>query len=246
MSNLLNLWNQYEFLLFYFQEIISSILFIEINTLNPSIIILLLFTGMITSLTPCFLSILPLSFSYINISANNYRNQNIFIFGIFSSLFILFLLSVFLNYRYLIYLTKIPFLSFLILILIALNLLQILDISSYFVRLRLKKLNIFSKNILLRTYLNGFLIGFSILPCSSPIVILINFWLHYSTNFFICFLYLIFYILGCFIPFFLVFNFIINYLKIYILGYIWNIIVPLSGSILLSVSIFFFLEKIFI
>nr|YP_009395921.1 thiol:disulfide interchange protein [Dasya naccarioides]ARW65107.1 thiol:disulfide interchange protein [Dasya naccarioides] len=246
MLNLLNWWNQYEFLLFYFQEIISSTLLIEINTLNPLIASLLLFTGILTSLTPCFLSILPLSFSYINISKSNYINKNIFIFGIFSSLLILLLLSVILDYRYLIYFTKIPFLSFFFLILISLNLLQIIDISSYFSTLKFNKLDCLSSNIIFRTYLNGLLIGFSVIPCSSPIVILINFWLHSATNFFICFLYLFFYILGCFIPFFLVFNFVINYVQIYILGYIWNIIVPLSGCIILSLSIFFFLEKIFI
>nr|YP_009295197.1 hypothetical protein BI108_pgp006 [Dasya binghamiae]AOH77209.1 hypothetical protein [Dasya binghamiae] len=241
-----NFWHQYEFLLYNLQQNILSVLFIKINTLSPLVIFLLLFTGILTSITPCFLSIIPLSISYININKKNYIYKNIFILGILTSLFLVICITAFINYNYITYIARIPFLSFFILILISLNLLQILNFSFNLKIFNFNKFNFFNRNILLNTYFSGFIIGLSSVPCSSPIVLLINFWLHYSNNILFFLLYLMFYSLGCFIPFIIIFNFLINYLEFYILGYIWNLIIPFAGSIILSFSIFFFLEKIFI
>lgn len=246
MLHTFNLLSRYEFILYNLQQLISSLLFIKINSLNWSIILLLLFAGFLTSLTPCFLSILPLSISYINAERNNYLYKNFFIAGIITSVLFFLIISNFINYSYLVYLSRLPFLSFIILILISLNLLQIVDFSYYFQIFNNQRIYSSYSNKFLQNYIIGLIIGFSTIPCSSPIVLLVNFWLHLSNNILFFILYFSLYFCGCIIPFIVIFYFVINIFQTYVLIYIWNIMIPLSGFFILSFSVLFFLEKIFI
>nr|YP_009391167.1 thiol:disulfide interchange protein [Dipterocladia arabiensis]ARW59311.1 thiol:disulfide interchange protein [Dipterocladia arabiensis] len=241
-----NFMTQYEFIIYNLQQMVASLLFVKVNLLDYTVMILLVFAGLLTSLTPCFLSILPLSVSYISANKNNYLYKNFFILGILTSLFFFLIISNFINYSYIVYLNRIPFLSFLILILISLNLLQILDFSSYLQIFNNQEIDLSYNNRVLHNYMIGLVIGFSTIPCSSPIILLVNFWLHGSTNIFFSIFYFTLYFFGCIIPFLIIFYFVFNILQTYIFIYIWNAIIPLAGFFLLSFSILSFLEKVFI
>nr|YP_010155911.1 cytochrome c biogenesis protein transmembrane region [Cumathamnion serrulatum]QQY85302.1 cytochrome c biogenesis protein transmembrane region [Cumathamnion serrulatum] len=248
MSFIFNLWYQYEVFLYNLEQQIASFLFLEITVIKPVIILVLFFSGILTSLTPCFISIIPLSISYINSNYNGYNHKNVLLLGILTSLFIIIFSTSFANYGFLIFFKHIPFISFFILMIIALDLLQVLSLSNYFNSLYLNKLSTdsFYNNSIFKSYFTGCIIGFTTAPCSSPIILLINFWLHHSNQALFSSIYLIIYLLGCIIPLILLFNIVLNYLQLYILTYIWNIIVPCMGCFLLSISTFLFLDKLFV
>nr|QCI05968.1 Thiol:disulfide interchange protein [Delesseria sanguinea] len=248
MSFIFNLWYKYEILLYHLQQKIASFLFLEITSIKPIIILVFFCSGILTSITPCFISIVPLSLSYINSNNNAYNYKNIVILGIFTSLFIVFFSISFVNYSFFVFFKDISFISFFILILIALDLLQVLNFSNYFnffYENNLKFESIYD-NLVLKNYFTGCIIGFTTVPCSSPIILLINLWLHHSNQMFFSFIYLIIYLLGSIIPLIFIFNIVLNYLQLYILSYIWNTIIPFMGCFLLSLSTFFFLDKVFI
>nr|YP_009391780.1 thiol:disulfide interchange protein [Acrosorium ciliolatum]ARW59924.1 thiol:disulfide interchange protein [Acrosorium ciliolatum] len=245
---MLNFYDHYEAIIYNLQHKIYYLLSSEVNALSALIFILIFFSGILTSLTPCFLSILPLIISYINIDSHYKQNinKNIFIFGLITSLLIILLLVNFISYKYYAYIISIPVLSSFILILLSFNLMQILDFSYFFsfINKNLNKIN--TDNILLKSYLLGFIVGFSIFPCSTSILLVFVFWVNHSTNLFILLFYWIIYLLGCILPFILIVNIAFTYIKSNIIFSIWRFIIPFSGSIILFFSLFSFLEKVFI
>nr|YP_009332584.1 cytochrome c biogenesis protein transmembrane region [Membranoptera weeksiae]AIC36832.1 cytochrome c biogenesis protein transmembrane region [Membranoptera weeksiae] len=247
MSFIFNFWYGYEISLYYLQQKIASFLFLEIITIKPIIVLVLFCSGILTSITPCFISIVPLSISYINSNRYGYNYKNILLLGIFTSLFIVIFSMSFANYSFFLFFKGIPFISFFILMLIALDLLQVLNSSNCLYAFSVNNLNKQKKcnNLIIKSYFTGCIIGFTTVPCSSPIIILINFWLHHSNNLLFSFIYLIIYLIGSIIPLIFIFNIVLNYLQLYILSYIWNTIVPFMGCCLLSISTFLFLDKLF-
>nr|QCI06981.1 Thiol:disulfide interchange protein [Haraldiophyllum bonnemaisonii] len=69
MLNISYLYDQYEVLLYTIQQTISSIISLQSNIFSPLTIILIFLSGLLTSLNPCFISVLPLSVSYITTSS---------------------------------------------------------------------------------------------------------------------------------------------------------------------------------
>nr|YP_009326585.1 thiol:disulfide interchange protein [Membranoptera platyphylla]AMJ16842.1 thiol:disulfide interchange protein [Membranoptera platyphylla] len=248
MSFIFNLWYGYEISLYYLQQKIASFLFLEITTIKPIIVLVLFFSGILTSVTPCFISIVPLSISYINSNSDGYNYKNILLLGICTSLFIVIFSMSFVNYSFFLFFKGIPFISFFTLMLIALDLLQVLNFSNYLNSFYVNNLNKKKtyNNLIIKSYFTGCIIGFTTVPCSSPIILLINFWLHHSDQILFSFIYLIIYLMGSIIPLFFIFNVILNYIQLYILSYVWNTIIPFMGCFLLSISTFLFLDKLFI
>jgi len=240
------IWNNYELFLYSLEQKISLLLFFKITSLTPFIFLLLFCAGLLTSLTPCFISIIPLAFSYLNTNSNLRINKNFFILGLFTNLLFIIISSNFISYNYIFYSTRIPFISFLILLLVSLNLLQVLNLSPFFKFLFFDYNKVVKRNLILNSYITGIIIGFSTLPCSTPLVVLINFWLYHMNELWLSLFCLFVYLLGCILPFFLIFNFFLDYLQVYIIAFLWKIITPSMGFIVLTLSLFFFFEKIFI
>nr|QCI06844.1 Thiol:disulfide interchange protein [Halydictyon mirabile] len=117
MSYTPNFWYTYELLIYNLQQFCLSLLINNLSSIHINITIILFFAGVITSLNPCFLSAIPLSLSYINSYKLNSINKNLFIFGLFTSLFLLIFLGVLL--KLILYLVNIPYLSYLLLVLIS-------------------------------------------------------------------------------------------------------------------------------
>lgn len=242
----LNLWNNYELLIYSLQQKVASVLFLKITSITPLTSIIFFLAGLLTSLTPCLISILPLAISYINANNKLKIDKNFLILGLFTNLLLIIVSSNFVSYNYLFYLTRLPFISFFILFIISLNLLQIINLPSIFRFLSFKNTNFFNKKMVLNSYLTGLIIGFSSLPCSTPIVVLVNFWLYHTNEPLLFLFFLLVYLLGFFLPFLLIFSIFIDYLKLYLVSFFWNIINPLIGFIILTISLLFFFQKIFI
>lgn len=245
-----NIYNSYEVIVYNLQQKIYYLLSLELSLFNPFIFILIFCSGILTSFTPCFLAILPLSISYLNIGTDsrdsNNISKNIFISGLITSLLIILLLANFISYQYYSYIATIPLLSSFILILLSCNLMQILNFSYFFSLINNSINTIYTDNIFLKNYLLGFIVGFGIFPCSTSVLLVFVFWVNHSTNLFLLFYYLLIYLLGCILPFILILNIAISYIQSNIILSIWRFLIPFSGSIMLFFSLFSFLEKLFI
>jgi len=241
----LNILSIYQLFLYDLQQKIAFLLFFKITYINFSVLAIFFIAGILTSLTPCFISLLPLSLSYLSFSNQFKINKRFFILGLFSNLLFIIVSINFISYHYIFYLMHISFISFFVLLIISLSLLQIIDLSLVFKSIFINN-NILKVNFNVNSYMMGLLIGFTTLPCSTPIIILINFCLYHADTLFFSLVFLFFYLLGCVSSFIFIFNVIINYLSTYVISFIWNIISPLMGFIILFISLLFFFEKIFI
>lgn len=250
MLNIYTLYNllyeNYEVCLYQLQHNIYTLLSLQINQFTPIIVLLIFLVGVLTSLTPCFISILPLSISYINTHKKYSINKTIFLVGLVNSLLLILFLENSISYKYSIYINSIPLISSFILILISLNLLQIFDFSSlsYFFTYNFEK-NFFN-NIYWQSYLAGSLLAFNIVPCSTSITFIFIYWLSHCTSLILFILYWLIYILGCIFPFIFIFTTGISYLNYNYFQYIWNTMIPISGSLVLFSSLLSFLEKIYL
>lgn len=243
-----NFYDRYQVALYYAQQKIYYILSLNIDQFRLSTSIVLFLCGIFTSFTPCFISLVPLSVAYLNTQSVNSKkiNKNIFICGILTSLLLLiFLLNSF-HYQYVHYINNIPIISALILCFVSLNLLQILNFSNFFLSLNPGTLSFsrFDSKFFIQNYTIGLFIGLSSLPCSTSIIFVVLFWLSHFFNIFIYYLYLFIYISGCIISLLCILNLTINYSQIYIVKFAWDLIIPISGSVMLTLSLFNLLEKI--
>lgn len=234
----------FEIVLYNLHHRIAFLLLEITNSFEIKTFFLFFLAGLLTVLNPCFISIIPLSVSYLN----SYKQQiykNIFVFGLVTSMLVTILITNFISHNYFIYLTRIPLLSLVILIFLSLNLLQILNFSSYFTILSTNTKWITSQgNLWIQCYFVGLVIGFTTIPCSSPTLTIIHFWLYSSSKMFIFFAYISSYFIGCILPMLLILYIFINYLQASILVYVSNTVTPLMGFFILTFSLFFLLEKV--
>nr|YP_009392814.1 thiol:disulfide interchange protein [Caloglossa intermedia]ARW61376.1 thiol:disulfide interchange protein [Caloglossa intermedia] len=239
-----NFLSYFETALYNLQHRIAFLLLQKTDIFQANIFFLFFFAGIITVLNPCFVSIIPIGISYLN----NYRLQvykNIFALGLITSILVTILIISFFSYNYFLYLTHIPFLSLTVLIVLSLNLLQVLNFSYYLSTPSNNMNRIVNKSgVFLQCYFSGFIIGFTTVPCSSPIFTIMHFLLYNSSKIFVSLTYLTAYFFGCLLPLFIILYVFINYVHVRALAYLSSIIVPLVGFSTLTFSLFFLLEKI--
>lgn len=238
----------FEIFLYELQHKIAFLLVTTVNSFQLNTYLLFFLAGIVTLLNPCFISVIPLSISYINSYRENIY-KSYFVAGLVTSILVVIFITNFLSYNYFSYFARVPLLSLLILIILSLNLLQILNFSFYLEVLNMNIECIFHKNsllssMLLQCYFIGLVIGFTTVPCSSPIFTIIHFWLYNSHQIFLLLFYLIAYFTGCIFLLILIFYVFINYLQVYIIANISSTITPLVGFVTLTFSLFFLLEKI--
>nr|QCI07813.1 Thiol:disulfide interchange protein [Pleonosporium borreri] len=228
-----------------FQNKLSYLLSINVYNFNLYILLFFFILGIVTSLNPCFISILPIMIAYINSSQNIKKNNLIFILGLMTTLLFTSILINLFNTKYIHYLYNIPIVSSIILCIISLNMLQILKLSGFNIGL-LKIFNLVPNvnNDYIYRYFSGFLIGLSNLPCSSSIIFIVFFWLSHTNNFLYTSLYFISYILGYIVSLLFLLNIAVQSINISIISSIWDIIIPLSSTCILFLSTFNIFEKI--
>lgn len=241
-----NILSFFDIELYYLQQKIYLSLSFHINHFTPTIFILLFVGGLLTSLNPCFVSLLPITFSYIFGKKSQQINQNIFILGILTSSIIIISITLVLNDQYKKLIEILPFISSIFIIFIGLSLLQVLNVSLLFTYFNNIALQINIKNFIIKDYLVGCILGLSISTCSTPILLTVLFWLSNTHELIVGLIYLCCYLSGYIVPLLLLINIFLNYNQLNKIVYTWNILIPISGSLVLGVGIFSFLEDCFL
>nr|YP_010850558.1 thiol:disulfide interchange protein [Lophurella hookeriana]WGH13359.1 thiol:disulfide interchange protein [Lophurella hookeriana] len=242
--SLYHLFDKYYIFFYTLQRYLSHFLFILGNEQSILLLIFLFMLGVVTIFNPCFVSILPLAFSYLNSKKSYSLNIGLFISGLLTSLMTLMIFTNLVGSSFFIY--KLPIFSYLILIVVSLDLMKILNLA---------KLNVFFssnasvyliQNTFIQTYLMGLIIGCSSLPCNTSLLIIVTFLLHNIHNFFTVLLNFFAYLIGCVLPLLLILKIKVNNQSFSVVLFIWKSIFPLSGSFLFMFSCFSFLKIIFI
>lgn len=241
------LFDHYEIFLYTLQQKIYKILYFQIFSFNFIVAITVFLFGIITSFTPCFISILPLAASYVNLANKYYINKSLFIWGIMNSFLLMIFFSRFVSFYT--FFNKVPLLSSCILFLTSLNLLQVVDFTSLFYVFYQRSLFFDNFNLNINSYLAGFLIGVSTMPCNTSIIFIFIVGLGHIAKIGIFILYLIIYLVGCFLPLVAIlninnFNIFINYKNNFVLWF-RKLFVSLGGSLTFILSLLSLLKKIY-
>nr|YP_009244351.1 cytochrome c biogenesis protein transmembrane region [Gelidium vagum]AMK96593.1 cytochrome c biogenesis protein transmembrane region [Gelidium vagum] len=232
-----------EIKLYYTEQYFSQILSTDLHHLNPLTLFLLIIGGFMTSLNPCFISIAPLSISYISSQkGHNYLDLVLFSIGLTSSFLFMLLFIYFIDYQYKWIFQSLPILSSIIIIFLGLYLLQIWNLDAI-----PKNYNIiiFKKPNQINFFLMGTVVGLSSAPCSTPILTTLLFWISLTSNFLWGLIYILFYIIGLILPIITLLKLITYYQNFTNFNQLWKKSISLSGSIVVSIGIFSLLNQIF-
>nr|YP_010197698.1 thiol:disulfide interchange protein [Gracilaria isabellana]UAD86114.1 thiol:disulfide interchange protein [Gracilaria isabellana] len=227
------------------EQNLYNILASQINSAHPIIFILLIIIGLLTSLNPCLLSIIPTSVSYIYAKKLTNNKKKLFILGILSSTIFNIIIFQALHKQYEYLLHAFPLLSYITTIIISLNLLQIIEFNNKFSY----KNNLYDKLSfipLLYNYTAGLIIGISSSSCTAPILLIILFWISSCKSWLLGITYTTTYLLSYILPIYLIINQNLNYNPINKWPLVWNNITFLSGCTILGYSIFSLLNIIFV
>nr|UAD87719.1 thiol:disulfide interchange protein [Gracilaria textorii] len=227
------------------EQNLYNILASQINSAHPIIFILLILIGLLTSLNPCLLSIIPTSLSYIYAKKLTNNKKKLFILGILSSTIINIIIFQALHKQYEYLLHAFPLLSYITTIIISLNLLQIIEFNNRF-SYNNNLYNKLSFIPLLYNYTAGLIIGISGSSCTAPILLIILFWISSCKSWLLGIIYTTTYLLSYILPIYLIINQNLNYNPINRWPLVWNNITFLSGCTMLGYSIFSLLNIIFI
>nr|YP_009565305.1 cytochrome c biogenesis protein transmembrane region [Gelidium sinicola]QBA96656.1 cytochrome c biogenesis protein transmembrane region [Gelidium sinicola] len=238
----MNSLNNIQIKLFYIEQYFSYTLSTDLNYFNALTLFLLIVGGSITSLNPCFISIAPLTISYISSQKNNYLSLFLFSTGLISSFLFMIILIYFIDYQYKWIFKSLPIVSSSIIIFLGLYLLQILNLN--IINTNYNK-TIFKKNNQINFFIMGTVIGFSSIPCSTPILTTILFWISFTSNLLWGLIYILFYIIGLILPIIALLNLINHYQNFTTLNRLWNKSISLGGSITLSIGTFSLLNQLF-
>lgn len=239
-----SVFDSYQFSLFAAQQQLYSFLSLSINSSKISFVFVMFFLGVLTTFTPCFLSIFPLVLAYLNARQNHLINKNFLFLGLVSSSVLIMFLTHFVSYYT--FLKKIPIFSSFVLLLFSLNFLGILDFSFITNLLYQQKYMLNRSSIYIENYLTGFLLGISFVPCNTFIIFLVTFGLTNSMTFLNFIFYLIFYTLGYFVVLIVLSSIQSNNISIMMISKFWNILLPISGSFLFINSLSSLLKNVFL
>ena len=238
-------FDYYSMFMYFLQQYLVHI-FVSLHD-NYQVFLYIIFFcfGIITVLTPCFFSMLPVLFISINIRENDNKNIIFCITGLLVSFCLVIFLTYLFSSSYLV--RRLPVLSYSILFLLSLDFMKILDLSGFYNYLssvlRFNQL----RSFVISSYFIGFLVGLSSLPCSTPIVLLINVLLLNYSNVFSVILSMIFYSVGFILC--ILFIFKLNFLyssKSSFFSIFLNYCTSFSGYLLFIISLSSCLKIIFI
>ena len=243
MTNLIELQS----ILYYSEQTIYGLISSDFNFYSCNLLTftLLLTSGTLTSLNPCFISIIPLSISYINSQKNRHLVLTFFIIGLSISLISLTMSIYYIHYESNWIIKSLPVVSSAIMILYGLSLLEIFNITSL-VPNNSKNIGISARYPHYQALLAGITIGLTSTPCSTPIMATTLFWISSTSNFTVGLIYICFYIAGLIIPTTLILIFAIKSRIFAFMNLIWSKVVTLSGCFILCTGILSLLNKTFI
>nr|UEQ12184.1 cytochrome c biogenesis protein transmembrane region [Batrachospermum sp.] len=212
----------------YFIQQINNITFLSFLTIFTG--------GLLTSLSPCMASSIPLIISYVNTQKQFKSTKLILILGILTSMFTIGIIAIIIKNNLLIKLHYLSFIVTLLFIVIGLNLLKIISIDlSIF---KLFSTNLKAINNLYLTYILGIGIGLNISPCSTPILAVLIIWITNTKNMITGISLLLLYIIGYLTPIIACLISIPHFNKIKITDKVWYSLELITGALLISTGTF--------
>lgn len=227
--------------LYQLQQLANQLVNNQLNQVSIFSVAIIFLTGLITSLTPCMLSMLPLTVAYIGGYDNkgkfsSFIQSTYFAFGLATTLAILGIFAALLGKVYGQIGTGLPIFVSAIAIIMGLNLLEIIP---------LKLPNWDTSNWIkdnfpdsLKSYLLGVTFGLIASPCSTPVLITLLAYIANSRNFILGAVFLVSYAMGYVFPLILAGTFTGTLKSFLNLRIITQWINPLSGGVLLIFGIF--------
>ncbi|MBL1208925.1 cytochrome c biogenesis protein CcdA [Geminocystis sp. GBBB08] len=227
--------------LYQLQQLANQLVNNQLNQVTIFSVVIIFLTGLITSLTPCMLSMLPLTIAYIGGYDNKGKFSSFiqsiyFALGLATTLAILGIFSALLGKVYGQIGTGLPILVSAIAIIMGLNLLEIIPFklpnwdTSNWIK------DHFPNSV--KSYLLGLTFGLIASPCSTPVLITLLAYIANNKSFVLGTVFLISYAIGYVFPLILAGTFTGTLKSFLNLRLITQWINPLSGGILLIFGIF--------
>lgn len=227
---------------YYIEQNLYKLTAYQSNNTILFMFIIIFLSGMMTSLNPCLLSLLPIITSYINTSYQHFYKKHLFIFGLISSFLITITLTTVFNIYFKYSTISIPIISSLYMIFLGLNVLNIIELRF----LKNSNNNAFSTtNNAIMDYAVGLLVGLHSSSCSTPILATIIFWVSQSKLTLISLLYILCYSLGYSLPIIILVTTTINFTKFLKVEKMWIHMILFSGSVVLGLGNLSLLSNIF-
>jgi cytochrome c-type biogenesis protein len=234
--------------LYQLQQVADRLVSNQLAHLTPLSLAIIFLTGLLTSLTPCMLSMLPLTIAYIGGNSSQTRLQAMaqsawFSLGLATTLAGLGVVAAGLGRIYGQVGFGLPILVSLIAILMGLNLLEVLPLRlpSY------SGLENISQDLPqgVRAYLIGLTFGLVASPCSTPVLATLLAWISTTRDPVLGSLLLLVYAIGYVAPLILAGTFTAAIKKLLELRRWSGWITPASGAILVSFGVFSLLFRLF-
>lgn len=242
--SLFSLFDQYSAFIYFLQQYFVNALISTSHYYNITLYLIFICLGVITVLTPCFFSILPLLFLSTDLRNNHDKNLFYYILGLVTSFCIFILVAHSFSSFSIFY--RIPIFSYLVLIVFSLNFMRILNLSNLYYSFLSALSFTNSQTFAMSNYLIGLVVGLSSLPCSTPILLVVNLLLlTYKTPFFV-FISILFYVLGFILCLLSILNLKFLYNRFSYFSMFWNYFTSFSGSILFIITFSSVLKILFI
>nr|YP_009244675.1 hypothetical protein Ppul_071 [Pyropia pulchra]AMK96917.1 hypothetical protein Ppul_071 [Pyropia pulchra] len=228
------------------QHFINMLTLYQLKHLSITSFSFIFLSGLLTSLSPCVISILPVCILYIAgenqklTAINKAKNLFIFCLGTISSFITLGVIATLLTKTYSQFFKGIPVISAIIIIYMGFNLLNI-------VPLRSPKFNMVmtNNNYYVKMYLSGIGIGIAISSCSTPIFVTLLVWINSMQKILLGLIFILIYSTGYIFPIIVGSFFSSNFLKLKQFSFWNNSWAPFSGTILLSTGTFSLFSNLF-
>ncbi len=233
--------------LYQLEQFANSLVSTNLTHLSPFSVALIFLAGLLTSLTPCMLSMLPITIGYIGGYEANNRLQAAaqstwFSFGLATTLAVLGILAASVGRVYGQVGIGLPILVSLVAIIMGLNLLEILPLQLP----SIGATDWITKDLppAVRSYLLGLTFGLVASPCSTPVLASILAWVATTQDLFLGAVLLLSYTTGYVAPLILAGTFTASIKKLLELRRWSSWITPTSGALLLGFGIFSLLSRL--
>ena len=239
--------NSLETKLYFFEQFANKIVSAQLEHINIVGFAIIVFAGLLTSLNPCVVSMLPITIAYIGCHESQKKVEGfiqsfLFSLGLATTLVLLGITAALLGKIYGQVGIQSPIFVSIILILMGLNLLGL--VSFQFPSVRIENWIINKLNLRIRAYLFGMTFGLVASPCSTPVLATLLTWVTNTQNLALGASALLAYTIGYVSPLILVGTFtatlkqILNFRR-------WSAIInPISAVLLIGFGTFSLLSHI--
>jgi cytochrome c-type biogenesis protein len=233
--------------LYQLQQLANELVTLQLNHLTALSLAIVFLAGLLTSLTPCMLSMLPITIGYIGAYENKGKlsaliQSSWFALGLATTLAILGMIAASLGRIYGQIGVGLPILVSAIAIIMGLNLLEIMPLNfpSFGRGEWIRK----DWTPTIRSYLLGLTFGLVASPCSTPVLATLLAWVASSGDLILGGIFLLTYALGYVLPLIMAGTFTANIKQFLELRRWTSWINPLSGFLLLGFGIFSLISRL--